>query len=48
MAVQYAGLMRTAWDRIWAIVSQNSEKAYNSNSPNGEDIMERLLSQRRK
>jgi hypothetical protein len=42
MAVQYAGLMRTAFDRIWAIVSQNSEKLYEGNS--GNDVMERLLS----
>jgi len=44
MAVQYAGLMRTAWDRIWNIVAQNSEKLLGSNRSGGEDIMERLLS----
>ena len=47
MAVQYAGFMRTAWDRIWGIVSQNSEKLFDSNRSNGEDIMERILSGRR-
>ena len=47
MAVQYAGLMRTAWDRIWGIVSQNSEKLYDSSRSNGEDVMERLLTARR-
>jgi len=44
MAVQYAGLMRTAWDRIWQIVAQNSEKNYGSMRPDGEDVMEQLLS----
>jgi len=48
MAVQYAGLMRTAWDRIWSIISQNSEKSYNNNSSDGEDVMEKLLSQKGK
>ena len=47
MAVQYAGLMRTAWDRIWGIVSQNSEKLFDSTRSNGEDVMERLLTARR-
>ena len=45
--LQYANLMRTAWDRIWAIVAQNSEKNYNSLRSDGEDVMERILSGRR-
>jgi hypothetical protein len=44
MAVQYATLMRTAWDRIWQIVMQNTEKNYGSLRSDGEDIMEQLLS----
>jgi hypothetical protein len=44
MAVQYATLMRTAWDRIWAIVMQNTEKLYGSARHNGEDVLEILLS----
>ncbi|GHV27293.1 hypothetical protein FACS18948_4420 [Clostridia bacterium] len=46
MAALYAGLMRTAWDRMWSIISQNSEKSYNSHSSFGIDIMEQLLSRR--
>jgi hypothetical protein len=44
MAVQYAGLMRVAWDRLWDIVAQNTEKNYGASRPDGEDVMERLLS----
>jgi len=44
MAVQYATLMRTAWDRIWQIVAQNTEKNYGSLRSDGEDVMEQLLS----
>ena len=44
MAVQYAGLMRTAWDRIWNIISQNTEKRFEGGS-NADDAMERLLSE---
>ena len=47
MAVQYATLMRTAWDRIGQIVAQNSEKNYGSLRSDGEDVMERLLTARR-
>jgi hypothetical protein len=43
----YYDAMHKAWDKIWAVVSQNSEKRYDSNSPNGEDIMEKLLSRRK-
>ena len=46
MAVQYYTMMRSAWDKIWAIVAQNSEKSYGSQRANGEDIMERILSGR--
>jgi hypothetical protein len=46
MAMNYANLMRAAWDRIWGIVKDNSEKIYNSKSAGGEDIMESLLSRK--
>jgi hypothetical protein len=42
MAVSYAGLMRVAWDRIWDIIAQNSEKKYEGGS--SDDAMERILS----
>jgi hypothetical protein len=44
MAVSYYTMMRAAWEKIWAIVAQNSEKNYSSLRSNGEDVMERLLS----
>ena len=44
MAAQYYSMMRAAWDKIWAIVAQNSEKNYSSLRSDGEDVMERLLS----
>ena len=47
MMIQYSGLMRVAWDRIWSIVAQNSEKSYGGQRPNSEDILEQLLSGRR-
>jgi hypothetical protein len=47
MAIMYAGVMRGAWDRIWTIVSQNSEKPYIDGASNGEDVMELLLTRRR-
>jgi len=47
MAIMYNGLMRNAWDRIWAIVSQNSEKPYINGANSGEDVMELLLTRRR-
>ena len=43
MAVQYYTMMRQAWDKIWGIVSQSSEKNYNSLRSGGEDVMERIL-----
>jgi hypothetical protein len=43
MAVQYAGLMRVAWDRIWNIVAQNTEKRFEGGGV-ADDAMERLLS----
>jgi len=46
MMIQYSGLMRVAWDRIWSIVAQNSEKSYGGQRPNSEDILEQLLSGR--
>jgi hypothetical protein len=41
MAMQYAGLMRVAFDRIWSIIAQNTERRYEGGST--DDIMERLL-----
>jgi len=40
MAQAYYAMMRSAWDKIWAIVAQNSEKLYEGGS---DDIMEKLL-----
>jgi hypothetical protein len=47
MPAMYNGLMRAAWDRIWQIVAQNSEKPYSGGASNGEDVMELLLTRRR-
>jgi hypothetical protein len=41
MAATYAGLMRVAWDRIWNIVAQNTERNYGAS--NSDDAMEKLL-----
>jgi len=46
MAAQYYTMMRSAWDKIWDIVAQNSEKSYGSQRANGEDVMERILNGR--
>jgi hypothetical protein len=43
MMATYAGLMRVAWDRIWNIVAQNTEKRFEGGG-NTDDAMERLLS----
>jgi hypothetical protein len=43
MAVSYATLMRTAWDRIWNIIAQNTEKRFEGGG-SADDAMERLLS----
>jgi len=40
MVQMYSGLMRTAWDRIWQVVGQNTEQDYGRNA---DDAMERLL-----
>ncbi|GHU68124.1 hypothetical protein FACS1894184_09370 [Clostridia bacterium] len=47
MVMNYSNLMRSAWDRIWMIVSQNSDKPYSGSANSGEDVMELLLTRRR-
>ncbi|GHU73411.1 hypothetical protein AGMMS49992_11870 [Clostridia bacterium] len=47
MMTNYANLMRAAWDRIWMIVSQNSDKPYTGSASGDVDVMELLLTRRR-
>lgn len=43
IGIDYLKAADNAWSKIWAVVSQNSERDFRSTSPNN-DIMERLLS----
>ena len=46
MGIDYLKAADAAWNKIWAIVSQNSERNFQHKNPNM-DIMERLLNTRR-
>lgn len=46
MSIDYLKSADAAWNKIWSIVSQNSERSLQNKNPNM-DVMERLLSSRR-
>ena len=43
MGIDYLRAADAAWNKIWTIVSQNSERSFQHKNPNA-DVMERLLS----